>query len=623
MSTRQYARIKVGILICIIISSISIMHIFASKLYEVKSYDYLVSSFTGADGTEKSFPVSYFYNNSAGKLAASGEFLALLTEHDEKHSIYVPYFVGSLKLSVDGVVVYYHDDVNSPSAVISRNFAIIEIPWTTLNSLTSNDGIFRFTFELTTDRGGLAAVSKMYVGNSSVFQKYELILSIYFDTLRTAMLGGQISLLFLLIYSTLTRKIGSEAYAPIVILTYFALGGLGKFTYYNTGFVFLGQIGISLSPLAMIALFKLFFDILDQNLERPLRSTYYWFGAANLLPAVVTIIWGFDILQYNKVVSALALLLGTITLSLIAIRSYIYSLRLDIGIWAIFSSITCYAVYYDILFRFGIVSIPTNFAALAMAIFSISIGATFVQLILSKKIDLSKTNLEMQKALKDQSQELEAEFKRTSDFQAKAASREETERLTAELHDGVLTYLSVINSLSEKSTDSKLQRINILSRNALNEIRIILEARPSDVASLTIALSALRAQLIDPLIYLGIEVEWSTSALLDQGATEPKVLMEIIRIVQEAVHNAVIRGQCKFLSIVAQRYETGFSMIIINTGGHSFTEKHRKGLGIASMMNRSSSIGATLDIQPRESGAIVTLNVPDFPSSQGTLLRPE
>lgn len=616
MSARQYARIKVCILLYIIIILLSNMHIFAGKLYDVKSYDYLISSFTGADGTEKSFPLNYFYNNSVGKLAASGEFLALLTEHNEKHSIYVPYFVGSLKLSVDGVVVYYHDDAISPSSVISRSSTIIEIPWTTLNSLTSNDGIIRFTFELTTDRGGLASISKMYVGNSSFFQKKELNLSIYFETLGTALLGGQISLLFLLIYSTLTRKLGSEAYAPIIILTYFALGGLGKFTYYNTGFVFLGQIGISLSPLAMIAIFKLFFDIQNQDLERPFRSTFYWFGAANFLPAVVTIIWGFDILQYNKVVSAPALLLGTITISLIAIRSYIYSLRFDIGIWAIFSSITCYAVCYDILFRFGFVSIPTNFAMLAMAIFSISIGATFVQLILSKKIDLSKTNFEMQKALKDQSQVLEAEFKRTSDFQAMAAARDETERLTAELHDGVLTYLSVINSLSEKSTDSKLQRINILNRNALNEIRIILEARPSDVDSLTIALSALRAQLVDPLVYLGIEVEWSTSALLDQGATEPKVLMEIIRIIQEAVHNAVIRGQCKFLSIVAQRYETSFSIIIINKGGHSFTEKHRKGLGIANMMNRSLSIGATLDIQPKESGAILSLTVPSVSSNK-------
>jgi signal transduction histidine kinase len=595
------------------------MNILETKLLEVKNYDYLVSSFTGADGLEKPFPANYYNNNSVGEIAASGEFLALLTEHDEKSSIYVPYFVGSLKLSVDGVVVYYHDDAILPASVISTNSKIIEIPWTTLNSLTSNDGIFRFTFELTTDRAGLAVLSKMYVGDSSFFQKNQLKNEFHFDTLRTGILGGQISLLLLLVYSMVSRKLGSEAYAPVVILLYFVLVGLGKYTHYSNGFLFLAQIGISLSPLAIAALFKLFFEIKDQILERHFRSAYYWFGAANLLPAVVASIWGFDLAYYNKLVSAPTLIVGIITLSLITLRSYFYSPRLDIGIWAVLSSVACYAVCYEIFFRFGLATIPTNFSAIASMLISIGAGVTFTQLILSKKIDLAITNLEMRKALKHQSQVLEYEFKRTSDLQVKAASREETERLTAELHDGVLTYLSMINSLSDKSTDLALQSINILSRNALNEIRIILEARPSDAHSLTIALSALRAQLVDPLVYIGVEVEWSTHALLDHGAIEPKVLMGIIRIVQEAIHNAVIRAECTFLSIVANRQDNSFSIIVINKGGHSFTEKYRKGLGIASMITRSSSIGATLNIQPIKTGAMLTLTIPDCPFPKRTL----
>lgn len=619
MKIHRHPRIRIIVYFFIIIVALSSMYLFSIKLFEVKKYDYLISSFIGADSVERSFPVNHFSNNSVGNIVASGEFLALITEQDEKHSIYVPYFIGGLKLRIDGVVVYDHDTESFPISILSSNSAIIDIPWATLNSLKSSGGIFRFTFELTPDREGLAVLSKMYVGDLSSFQENELKLGIYLDTLRIAMLGGQMSLLLLLIYSVAVRKLTSEAIAPVIILTFFVFNNLAKFSVYNAGFVFLGQLGVSIAPLAILALFKLFMDIQANDLERPYRRAYVWSGVAMLLPAVAAVIWGFDISQYNKLISAPVLLVGCLTLALYTTRSYFYSLRSDIALWSITSIITFCAVFYDVLFRFGFGLVPANFATFAMAILSISSGATFVQLILSKKLDLALANSKMQQALDYQSQVLESEFKLSLDLRAKSASAEEKERLTAELHDGVLTYLAMIKSLSEKSTDLALQRINILSRNALNEIRVILEARPSDVHSLTIALSALRAQLVDPLVYMGVEVEWSMQALLDHGATEPKTLMEIIRIVQEAVHNAVIRAECNFLSIVASRHDNGFSIIIINKGGHSFTEKHRKGLGISSMINRSSSIGATLDIQPNKSGAILTLTIPDFPSPKSTL----
>ena len=490
-----------------------------------------------------------------------------------------------------GVTVYHKDDDLFPISAFSSNSAIIEIPWATLNGFNSSDGIFRFTLELTKDRAGLAAVSNIYIGDLSFFQENEHRNSLYRDTIRTAINGGQVTLFLLLIYSVMARKLTIEIIAPTIILLFFIVSSIGKYSSYNSELVFIGQLGVSFAPLAILALLKLFNDIRFQDLERPYSSAYVCSGVAMLLPAVSAIILGFDITKYNMYVSAPILLLGCITLAFLSTVEYFKSLRLDIGLWSITLIITLCGFFYDILFRFGLGLAPVNFGTFTMSVFCISIGATFVQLILKKKIDLTVANLEMQKALVHQSEMLETEFNLSLRLKTKAALAEEQERLTAELHDGVLTYLSMINTLSEKNTNLVLERINILSRNALNEIRIILEARQSDVHSLTIALGALRTQLVDPLIHMGIEVEWSTQALLEQGAAEPKVLLEIIRIVQEGVHNAVIRAKCTTLNIVASRHENGFSITITNKGGLSFTEKHRKGLGISSMTNRASSIG--------------------------------
>ncbi len=120
--------------------------------------------------------------------------------------------------------------------------------------------------------------------------------------------------------------------------------------------------------------------------------------------------------------------------------------------------------------------------------------------------------------------------------------------------------------------------------------------------------------MVDPLLYMGVEVEWSTYALLDQGVIQPKALMEIIRIIQEAIHNAVIRGKCTFLSVVAQRYDNEFTITIVNKGGQPFSEENRKGLGILSMVSRASKIGGAVEIIPNDSGAILSLTVPSLSS---------
>ena len=284
------------------------------------------------------------------------------------------------------------------------------------------------------------------------------------------------------------------------------------------------------------------------------------------------------------------------------------------GLWAIASTITCYAIFYDAGFRFGFISVPVNMSTFSFPIFIVIIAISFIEITLSKKVDLVTANDIMKKALDIQDLTLKKEFRISAALQKKNASAEEKERLTAELHDGVLTYLSIINTMTENSTDVNLEKINKLSRNALNEIRVILEARPSDVHSLTIALGALRAQLVDPLLYMGVEVEWSTYALLDQGVIQPKALMEIIRIIQEAIHNAVIRGKCTFLSVVAQRYDNEFTITIVNKGGQPFSEENRKGLGILSMVSRASKIGGAVEIIPNDSGAILSLTVPSLSS---------
>ncbi|WP_439150650.1 sensor histidine kinase [Sulfitobacter sp.] len=590
------------------------MFLFPGYLYNVKKYDQMVSSYIDKNGAEVSLPTTHFTKDSNHTVSIRGEFSTLFPTEDRPHIFYIPFYVGSLKLLANEVVIYDFSVKESPQHIMSTRNAFIEVPWAKLRELNDRSDTIRVSFQIENDRGGLAAISSIYVGQPSDFEQLQFLHYLYYEVFRLGMLGADFVLLFLLLYALITRSLGFEAVPPLIILMFFFIFGIGKFSNIISGVVLLGQVSLSFAPLVILIIFKLFTDIKSEDLERNLKREDILAVILTLLPNIVLAFGAIDIVDYNMFVSVPILLLGTLTLSFLSIVSFAKSQRLDMGLWAMASTITCYAIFYDAGFRFGFISVPVSMSTFSFPIFIIIIAISFIEITLSKKVDLVTANDIMKKALDIQDLTLKKEFRISAALQKKNASAEEKERLTAELHDGVLTYLSIINTMTENSTDVNLEKINKLSRNALNEIRVILEARPSDVHSLTIALGALRAQLVDPLLYMGVEVEWSTYALLDQGVIQPKALMEIIRIIQEAIHNAVIRGKCTFLSVVAQRYDNEFTITIVNKGGQPFSEENRKGLGILSMVSRASKIGGAVEIIPNDSGAILSLTVPSLSS---------
>ncbi|MDG1118060.1 MAG: hypothetical protein P8N72_13210 [Flavimaricola sp.] len=587
------------------------MFSFPNFLSSVDNYDQKVLAYSTPDGAEIPLPSTLFSRGQAWQLGIQGEFLADPSDWDGPKSIYIPFYVGSLKLFLNGVLLYDTSKISGQQHITSTRNAIVEVPLAERADVQSGTDPVRISFEVENDRGGLATISNIYIGQASVFDRPQLIHDLYYDVFRIGMLGAHSVLLALLCHAFLLRGLGSEALAPMLILLFFVAVSVGKLNQVAPGLLVLSQFAISFSPLVVLACLKLFLDIEAGDLDRGFSRKQIWAAVLLFLP-IVMIVFGFiDIVKYNLFVAAPALLFGTFALSVLCISKFATSTRMDVGLWASCATLTWYSVLYDFLCRFGIFAVPANLASFALPIFIVVMSATFIRIVLSKKAELASANSAMKTALEAQSLALKEEFALSALLQKRATSVEEKARLTTELHDGVLTYLSIISALSEDGTDAKAAKINQLSRNAITEIRIILEARPSDTHSLKIALGALRGQLVDPLRHMGIEVEWSTEALLDHGVIEPKTLMDIIRIIQEAIHNAVIRGGCTYLSLVAKRNENDFTITIMNKGGQGFTEENKKGLGITNMMSRASSIGGNLEIEPYESGAILSLRIPN------------
>lgn len=607
----RYLRKKFIYLLAILTAPISI-YLFSEYIISVEKYDYKISSYSEFEGddAERSLPFSTFSTQKKVGKIVTGEFTVPSEALDDTEYIYIPFYVGQLKLSAGDEVIYKSDpdQKSRPINWIARVFEKIPAEIERTASVDRSD--IKVSFQIEQDNTGLVALGNIYFGKKDDFFVPNLKHKLYYEVLRAVMLGAQLAILLLLLSTVLTRGLGYEYIAPITILLYFISFSIGGLSAAIPGASNFSQFSVAVGPAATICILYIFLLMSFGGLTQKGVRIFLTAVLLSMLPLLLIFLDVFSARKYNLFVAVPFLIVGIVALSLISTALFVKLRRREIGLWAIASTLMASSLIYDFFARIGVLDVVVFTTAISSPAFIVLLSGMFVKFILSTKTKLAEANDVLRASLERQNQELLAEFERSAMLLREATASHEKARLTSELHDGVLTYLAMMTVLTESGSASSLQDINKLSRYASNEIRVILEARPLDQNSMTIALGALRRQMIDPLHHLGVKVEWSTEALLDYGTINPKALMNIIRIIQEAIHNAVFRSKCTYINLMARRHHGEYIISIVNKGGRTFSEEDRKGLGIVNMTERASTMGGRFVITSNETGATVSLYLP-------------
>ena len=224
---------------------------------------------------------------------------------------------------------------------------------------------------------------------------------------------------------------------------------------------------------------------------------------------------------------------------------------------------------------------------------------------------MAVVNAKMRLALKEQSRQLEAEFVSASKLRERDIVARNYERIYNDLHDGVLTYLFSIKTMGASLVGKEAGKVSTLAQFCLNEIRVILSSGVTGKTPLILTLSNLRHNIFDSLPDIGVQANWDTTALLDLPPTDLRFNIEIVRVLQEAVHNAVERADCSSLSVVATlRKDKMICFKIVNEGGVTFHEGTKKGFGLKSMSSRIQRLRGHFAIIPATGGAELTFEIP-------------
>ena len=203
--------------------------------------------------------------------------------------------------------------------------------------------------------------------------------------------------------------------------------------------------------------------------------------------------------------------------------------------------------------------------------------------------------------------------------QAVSARETERERLSRELHDGVLQDLCAVardlKALEAQGEDrTRVAPLIAQSNESVQTLRAIChDLRPPLLSNNPLLALKAMVDRLDAQSPAPIHIEFSTEDLW----VSEEAALAIYRIAQEAIHNALQHADASEIAIRLTQYPDQLRMTITDDGRGipDSTDLHRfvaEGhFGLAGMRERASMIGGTLDVQSApDYGTAVILEIP-------------
>ncbi|MEL6446571.1 MAG: ATP-binding protein [Pseudomonadota bacterium] len=200
---------------------------------------------------------------------------------------------------------------------------------------------------------------------------------------------------------------------------------------------------------------------------------------------------------------------------------------------------------------------------------------------------------------------LEKTYQQLSEEAQKRALAEERSRLMRDMHDGLGGQLVHALALSEQVDDADLKRA---LRLALDDLRLIVDSLSPTANSLQDLMASYRHRVSRLLQRTGFNVSWDIADETDSVTLKPNEALSVLRIVQEAVTNAVRHSGGDTLQIAVARVADGLQLTIRDNGAgmpESVVER-----GLRNMRVRAAELGAGLNISSTSGDTAVTMHLP-------------
>ncbi|MDA8536496.1 hypothetical protein N9L23_03975 [Alphaproteobacteria bacterium] len=552
----------------------------------ISEYDFVIEEFNAAPTLTNSIdlPFSEVVHGTDAPVRLQGNLSIDRSVPITADTIYIPFYEGRLKFFANGTQFFDSDTQKYWQSGLRIPDALFP--------LTKTDGkqLPDISFSIENKGIGSVTLSKIYFGQEAELTVFAQRNTVYYENMRAALWGAEIFIVIVLITLIALGSLNNDAIAPVFIMTGLIIGGIGIFGNAFPSLIDAFPYLVTFMSLSAFGLIQFGDNIFDPSTP-PINKPHL--GVA-IVVFVALLLFGSQSVTMMKLTNLYftlpVLLLVVLYVAAKSFYRFFWLGNKNSGIYFTAMMAILTTLGHDAAYRLGLISdgIILVHAGTVAVIFCV--GTLYISVVAQSRSQLAANNLLLEK---------------------ERAQSQAMLQVHSELHDGVLNYLSIVNILSQEKPKTALVDINKLSRFAINEVRIILGQREQSEEDLFTALGTLRQQVVDHIPHSRVAIDWSLLVLMDYPIIRSATVLEITRIIQEALHNAIVRADCKTLVVSATKTtENQFTITIENSGGKSFEGEREGGFGISNMMMRARKINAKIDLVPIADGAILTIDLP-------------
>ncbi|WP_158278877.1 sensor histidine kinase [Leucothrix arctica] len=222
-------------------------------------------------------------------------------------------------------------------------------------------------------------------------------------------------------------------------------------------------------------------------------------------------------------------------------------------------------------------------------------------------------NQELQLEIKQKTEEMEYSYGMLQQLTKKYSVAEERQRIMRDIHDGIGGQLvATLASIEAGQVNPKLLSTSL--KAALQDLRLVIDSLDYEAEDLPTLLGMLRMRLSEQLSNASLKLHWKVENLPRIDHFGPTNVLHTMRIVQEAITNAIKHSNAKNLTVNTDEFvqdNLQYACITIIDDGIGADLNSSSGRGLLNMKKRSDLIGANISFDTHlGKGMSIRLEIP-------------
>ena len=223
---------------------------------------------------------------------------------------------------------------------------------------------------------------------------------------------------------------------------------------------------------------------------------------------------------------------------------------------------------------------------------------------------IEQLNRTLEFRVAERERSLARNYERLRQLERRHAAVQERQQIMRDLHDGLGSQLFLTLSGAEVGRldqDAIVQGL----RECIADMRLTLDAMNPESSDFLQAWGSFRFRWQRLLDDAGLASTWPVDAQERLVEISPHVILQLLRIVQEALTNVVKHAGASKVTVRLRADDRGVRIEVIDNGrGLGGEHAQAAGHGLANMRSRAARMGARLEIADRSPGVRVSVELP-------------